>query len=450
MRVVTLGAGTVGTWIADLLCRRRHSVTIVDNDAETVRRIDAELDVRAIHGSASQSSVLFQADVAGADICLAVTGDDEVNIVSASMAKALGARRTIARVYAPALRDLSTFDYARHFHIDRMLSLESLSATELARSIRNPDSIPLEHFARGQLEVYDLAVTDRAPVVGSRLKDLALPSAVRVGSISRDGRMWIAGADDTIMAGDRISLIGTPDGVAETKPRFGARKPSRRKSVVIAGGGETGYHLAQMLHRDEYRLLLVEKNEERCSHLARLLPGATVVAGSATRRQVLEDEGVGRADIFVACTGNDENNIMAGVEARELGADKVMAVVGRPDYANVVGKLGIDVAVSERDVMARQILGFLNEGAVISRSRLPAGAVDVFEIEVLEGAPITAAPLAELRLSGQCLIAAIMRDDFVRVPTANDCLKPGDVIVALIEHGSLAETLQRFDRRNGG
>ncbi len=168
MRVLTLGAGTVGRWVADMLCRRRHSVTVVDIDPENVRRINSELDVRAIVGSASRSTVLFQADVAAADMCLAVTGDDEVNIVAASMAKALGARRSIARVYAPAFRDLSTFDYQRHFNIDSLLSLEQLSAFELARAIRNPDAIPLEHFARGQLEVYEVEVHAEVGCSGSQ------------------------------------------------------------------------------------------------------------------------------------------------------------------------------------------------------------------------------------------------------------------------------------------
>jgi len=182
MRVLTLGAGTVGRWVADMLCRRRHSVTVVDSDPDNVARINSELDVRAIVGSASRSTVLFQADVCAADMCLAVTGDDEVNIVAASMAKSLGARRSIARVYAPAFRDLSTFDYQRHFNIDSLLSLEQLSAFELARAIRSPDAIPLEHFARGQLEVYEIEVHARSAAANHKLHDLKLPSSIRIAS----------------------------------------------------------------------------------------------------------------------------------------------------------------------------------------------------------------------------------------------------------------------------
>ncbi|QDV71026.1 Trk system potassium uptake protein TrkA [Rosistilla carotiformis] len=445
MQAIILGAGTVGTWIADLLCRARHSVTVIDTNPEEVRRINAELDVRAIHGSGSQSTVLFQADICGADICLAVTGDDEVNIVAASMAKALGARRAIARVYAPAFRDMSTFDYQQHFNIDRLLSLEQLSATELARSIRNPGSIPLEHFARGQLEVYELTVAIKAPAVGKPLRELTLSHGVRIGSISRQGRRWIAGGEDEIHAGDSISLIGFPKDVAEARAQF-APESTRvpRRNVIIAGGGETGYHLAQSLNKAEYRILILDEDPKRCEHLATLLPSATIVTANANRRSVLEDEGVGKADYFVACTGNDENNIMAGVEARELGAHKVMAVVGRPDYANVVAKLGIDVAVSERDAVARQVMGFMNDGPIISQSQLPEGSIGVYEIEIDEDVPVTKAPLMQLPLSGRCLIAAIMRDGFVRVPTAKDHLRIGDVIVALIDQNTLDSTISLF------
>ncbi|CAD78432.1 Trk system potassium transporter TrkA [Rhodopirellula baltica] len=445
MRILTLGGGTVGRWIADMLCRRRHSVTLIDSDPEIVRSINSELDVRAIEGNASQSTVLFSADVLSADLCLAVTGDDEVNIVAASMAKALGARRAIARVYAPAFRDLSTFDYQRHFQIDSLLSLEQLSASELARAIRNPDAIPLEHFARGQLQVYEMDVAAGSAAAGKKLMELQLPPSVRVGSLAREGRMWIASGADETRAGDRVSLVGMPDAVSVARQIFGGEKRRRKQSkVMIAGGGETGYHLAGLLGREDFRTVLLEQDAKRCEQLAKLLPDVTVVHANANRRSVLEDEGGGTVDYFVGCTGNDENNIMAGVEARELGASRVMCVVGRPDYANVVGKLGIDLAVSERDVVARQILGFLNEGAIISQSKLPNGSIGVYELEILEGSAVTQASLANLPLAGRCLIAAIQRDGFVRVPTASDVLEVNDIIVALIDLSDADEVLSLF------
>ena len=446
MRVLALGGGTVGRWIADMLCRKRHDVTVIDSNPEKVRRINSELDVKAIVGSASQSTVLFQGDVASTDICLAVTGNDEVNIVAASMAKALGARRSIARVYAPALSDLSTFDYQSHFNIDRLLSLEQLSAIALARAIRNPDAIPLEHFARGQLEVYEMEVSAGAEGTNKKLREIKLSGGVRIGSISREGRKWLASGEDELHTGDRISLVGMPDAVASAKAVFAAdSQSSKRQRVMIAGGGETGLHLAGQLSTNEYRITLLEREADRCERLARLLPDVTIVHANANRRSVLEDEGGGTVDYFVACTGSDESNIMAGVEARELGASRVMAVVDRSDYANVVGKLGIDRVVSEREVVAKQILGYLNEGAVISQSRLPNGAIGVYELEISEGARVTTATLAELPLPGRCLIMGIQRDSFIHVPTASDTLRPGDIIVALIDLEHVDDCLQLFE-----
>lgn len=447
MRVVILGAGTVGTWIADLLCQRRHSVTVIDIDADHTRRINNELDVRVVTGSGSQSSVLFQADVLGADVFLALCGVDEVNLVAASMAKSLGVRRSVARVYAPVFRDLSTFDYQRHFHIDRLLSLEHLAAMELARGIRNPGSVLMDNFTRGELEVAEVIVTPGARVINTPLKDLRLPARVRVGSIYRAGQTWIAGAEDRMEQGDHAMLIGEHDLIDDVKPWF-QPKPGPRRSVVIAGGGETGYHLARVLEGDHFLVTLMDSNADRCAYLATHLQQSTVLCVDASRRRVLEEERVGSADYFVAATGDDESNIMMGVEAREIGASSILAVVQRPDYANVVNKLGIDRAVSPRDVMARQVLGLLNSGPVISRSRLPGGSVEVLELEVREGAPATTQVLADLDLPKHCLIGAVVHQDFVRVPGAEDRLHAGDTVLALVDGAAVDEAVQLF--RNGG
>ncbi|MCH2128777.1 MAG: Trk system potassium transporter TrkA [Pirellulaceae bacterium] len=443
MRILVLGAGTVGTSIANLLCHHRHMVTVVDDDPDHVRRINEMLDVRAVSGSASQSSVLFQADVLGADLCLAVTGDDEVNLVAASMAKSMGARRTIARVYAPVFRDMSTFDYQRHFNIDRLLSLEHLSAIELARGIRNPGSVTMENFAQGGLEVNEIVVREKTRSVGVPLKSLELPSGVRIGSIHRDDRMWIAGAEDILCVDDRITLIGERDDIDELTDLFRVT-PEPKIGVVIAGGGETGYHLARSLEGERCAVVLMESSEDRASFLAANLKHSTILQVDATRHAVLEEERVGSADVFVACTGDDENNIMAGVEAREIGAKRIMSIVSRPDYAHVVGNLGIDLAVSPREVMARQVMGFLNTGPVISRTSLPGGSIEVIEMDVLEGAPATEHVLANLALPNACLIAALTRDQYVRVPGAGDRLEPGDTVVTLVDDSAIEDIIHIF------
>ena len=443
MNIVVLGAGTVGSSIAGMLCANRHNVTVVDRNAAHTRRVNDELDAKVVTGSAAEASVLFQAGIMSSDLCLAVTGMDEINLVAASMAKAMGAHRTIARVFAPVFRDLSTFDYQSHFHIDRLLSLEHLSAVELARHIRHPGSLAVENFAQGNIEVQELLVRDGSPMLGPPLRELKLPKRIRLGSILREGRMWIPVASDTLKAGDRITLIGAHDDVNNVTDLFQHKAPPKQ-GVVIAGGGETGLHLARLLDGQHFSIVLMETNLERCESLAARLPHVTVVQSDCTLRSRLEEERVGQADVFVACTGDDEDNIMTCVEARELGAKKILAIVGRPDYANVVNKLGIDHAVSPRQVLTRQVLGFLNTGNVISRNNLVGSGVTLLELEVPEHAPVTEHVLANLQLPTQCLIAAMSHAGFSRVPVADDQLKAGDIAVVLVADTEVEKVLKLF------
>lgn len=445
MRIVVLGAGTVGGSISSLLCLHRHSLTIIDTDANRVKRLNETIDARALTGSASQSSVLFQAGIASADLVLAVTGDDEVNIVAASMGKAMGARRAVARVYAPVFRDLSTFDYQRHFGIDRLLSLEHLTAMELARRIRHPGSVAVESLSGGDLEVHELVVSESGTCVGKSLKDLGMPRSVRVGSLARDGRTWIAGAGDEVQVGDRLTIIGKREDVESVKELFCAKATSKL-GVVIAGGGETGYHLAATLEGPRIAVVLMERDRERCEFLAEHLKHTVVVNRDATRRSNLEEERVGSADAFVSCTGDDETNIVAAVEAKDVGAKMVMSLVGRPDYAHVVSKLGIDHTVSPREVVAKQVLGYLNAGSIISKTPLSEESkLSILELEVSKGSPATEHVLASLSLPEQCLIAAVIREGYASVPGADDHLQAGDTVVVLLADEVQTEAVKVFE-----
>ena len=340
MNIVILGAGAVGSSIAEQLCSANHSVTVVERDPEKVRTINEKYDVRAITGSASQSSVLFQAGMISADLCLAVTGVDEVNIVAASMARKMGARRTVARVYGPVFRDLSTFDYQQHFGIDRLLSLEHLTAMELARSIRNPGSVVVEQFARGGLEVQELIIGQPGKVTQGPIRSIELPANSRLGTIQRANRMWIASAEDQLEVGDRVTAFSGPENIAAIRSLFKIEKTSPKR-VVIAGGGETGLHLARMLEREAFKVMLIDRDKERCQILSGMLENTSVVNEDATVREVLEEERIESADFFVASTGDDESNMMLSVGAKDIGAKKVLAVIGRPDYGRIIERLSL-------------------------------------------------------------------------------------------------------------
>lgn len=444
MRVVILGAGLVGTGIADFLCNERHSVVIVESKPARAKEIKDDLDARIVVGSAALSTTLLQAEVEGADLCLAVTGSEEINILAASMAKAMGARRSIARVYSHVLKDPSTFDYQSHFGIDRLLSLEELTALELAQRIRNPGSVMMEHFARGEMTVQEAVVAEKSTVVGKQIEQLDISDEVRIGSISRKEDLWIAKAEDELEVDDRILLIGNREAVEEFREVV-ERDSGPRRGVVIAGGGETGVHLARALEGGHFDVVLLEKDEERCERIAVDLPHVTVICNDATRRVVLEEERIGSADVFVACTGDDENNILAGVEARDIGAKEIICVVSRPDYVNLMQKLNIDIAISPRQAMARQIRTFLNTGPVVSRTMLHNKNIGVFEIEVQEDSPATEHVLANLDLpSGKCQIAARVHNGEVILPRSDQRFEAGDLVVALIDISAVEATLEKL------
>lgn len=446
MRVLVLGGGTVGGSVASLLCEQRHEVTLVERDAERAAWLDDELDARVLCGAATQASALFQAGATTADVCLALTGDDETNVLAGSVAKAMGARRATARVFSPFYRDVGAFDYRRHFGLDRLLNIEFLTAMELARRIREPGAMLIEHFIGGELEMQDVLIAKASAATGRPLADLRLPSEVRVAAINREGAVSIAAADDRIEPGDRVTLLGERAQVENVKKLFQTRSAVKR-NVVVAGGGETGLSVAAVLEKRNYNVKILDSRRERCEFLAQKLKKTTVVFGDARRRDVLDEQRVGNADVFIACAGDDENNIMACVEAGELGAKFLAAVVDQPDYANVVGKLGIDEVVSPYEVVGRQIEGLMHTGALVfQNSRLLAGSIDVLELEVEAGSLATRLPLKDLKLPKPSLIAAVIRENAVLTPNANFNFRAGDAALALCDARNVAKFVTAFER----
>lgn len=446
MNIVIMGAGTVGTFVADTLCAEQHNVTIIDKSRSALAQVEERVDVQTICGSACDSAILFQAGVIGADLCLAVTSQDEVNMVGASLAKAMGSRRCVARVFNHAYLNLSTFDYQRHFNIDRLLSLEHLTALELAKEIGTPGLFAVENFARGEVVIQVLDVQKGVTADGVLLRNLKLPSGVRIGLISDGANTSIAGADNTIKAGQIVTLIGTQESIDKVHRLF-QHKRAVKFRVIIAGGGNIGFNLARILQRKEYSVTILESDPLRCDFLSRHLDTATVLHADGTRRTEMEEARVGKADVFIAATGRDEDNIVCGVEARELGANRIMSIVRRPDYANVLEKLGIDVAVSPREVITRQIMGMVQSGPIISHSEIGGGNSAILELEVKTNAPITQAPLKDLKLK-QALIAAVVKEDCVRVPGADDQIQNGDTVILLCEQDNLNDIIPLFKPQN--
>ena len=443
MYVTIIGGGTVGTSIAETLVGRGVSVTLLDSDPAALAVAEERMDVQTVLGNGTLAPCLFRAGVPSSDLCLALTSSDETNLCAASVARAMGARRVVARVFDPAYQDASTFDYLAHYGIDRLFSLERLTALEIAKSLHSPGMYAVENFARGGVQVQEVEVDAGSEMAGVPLKEAGLPPGVLAGLVSRPGGpAFIPGADDAVSAGDHVTLVGQSEAIDAVRKRF-ERKTRRGQFVIVGGGGDVGYQLAAQLQKARFQITLLETDEDRCRWLAERLGGCTVLRADGTRRADLEEARIRSADAFVACTGDDEDNLICSVEAKELGAKRTLCVVRRPDYANVLPRLGIDGAFSPRGVMAREVTGLLMTSPVIGQSEVGDGDARVVEVEVLSGAPAAGLTIREAGLP-RCLVAALIEQETVRTPGAADVFRPGQTAVMLVQKENLDAMVGRF------
>ena len=449
MNILILGGGAIGSSIARELCRD-HSVTLVDKNPLITQQLDNELDIAVKTGSATSAVTMFDLKPALTDLCLALTGDDEVNIVAASMAKAFGASRVAARISNEDFRDPSTFDFCHHFGIDRLICIHYMTAMEIARTIKESGAMLIEHFAWGELELQEVVISKTSNATGIPLSELKLSANVRIGTIMRNNSIGIASASDTIEVGDRITILGMREEVEDLKKRLRTQSDIDRR-VIIAGGGDVGFHLALVLLNRGYEVIIIETDPDRIEFLKKKLSfsNASVFNEDANLKTVLENKYPKESDIFVACLGDDENNIMSCVEAADLGIKNVVAVIKRQDYAKLVKSrsqlFNISEVVSPQSVVIRQINGLLNYGPLVYRNtHLLPGEVDILELEVGKNAPITHDVLKNVGLNKQALIAAVIRDNSTLMPNADFQIKEGDNVIALANGNIISDLLKMF------
>ena len=457
MRIIILGAGTVGSWVAETFSKE-HEVTVVDTDLESIREMDGS-DVQVLEGSVCDPAVLFTSHISSMELCIAVTGDDATNILAASMAKHMGVPTVIARVQNPTLLDTTTFDCSETFEIDRLISLESLTAEHLATKIRTPTSEFIEHIAQGSIKAIEVEISGKNKMIGQSIETSGLPEGVHIGLIRSKNTETdqrepprIAVAADVLCDGDKITLIGDDERVDELIDEIYKKK--KNKEVVIAGGGRVGQCLARILQAGPFDVHLIEKDETKSRELADKLQGVKVLHGDATTNKTLAELSIETADVFVACIGDEENNIMACVEVDHIFNEtenvvrkdrRVMCVIHRKDYSDIVKKLGIDETVSPRTAMKDEVHKYVGESAVRYSQQIRGSDIGVYEILIEEDAPAIEHVLANLDLPvGRWRAASLSHNGIVRVPRPDDHFETGDYIVALIHDDAVEEVIKMF------
>lgn len=443
--MIVCGAGQVGSTIARHLATEGIDVTVVDVSPEQARRADESYDVRGMVGHASHPDVLERAGARDADMLVAVTRSDEVNMVACQVAYSLfNVRRRIARVrhhgyLEPIWKGLYAAD---QLPIDVIISPEIEVADGIARRLRTPGAFDTVPLADGRVHLLGVHCnTDACSLVGRRLRDLPSSDApdLVVGAIVRDGRTFMPRGDDQVLRGDDVYVIAQTADV-DRLMRFLGHEEEVARRVVIVGGGNVGLNLAKRLAASPFMVSLkvVEHSRERAQLISRELGAdAVVLQGDALEKEVLLEAQVQNAETVIAVTNDDETNIFASVLAKRAGCARAVTLVNKSSYEPVLPALGIDSVVSPNTITISTILRHVRHRAISALYTLREGFGEVVEATAQQGSRLVRGPLRSIGIPEGMLIGAIVRDGEVIIPTGDTQVRAGDSIVAVITYQAL-------------
>lgn len=436
MKIIIVGAGEVGHNLCTTLAAAGHDVTLIEQSDVRCETLDEEQNARIINGNGSSARQLVDVDVAKCDAFLAMTSDDRTNVISCSLAKGLGAKHTIARIHDETFSDNSVINYQLHFGIDLLVNPEAICAVELAKEIRNAGRVAVENFARGQIEVQQQRVAPGARIIGRKLKEIKFDSRVRVGYIQRDGNTEVANADSKLMQGDIVTIFGHPESLFGMRARFDPKHKIEVSTVVLFGGSETAISLVRLLSNPRFKIRVIEKDPKKCRSIAERFPEITVIHGDATSLRLLEEEQIGSADYFVACTKDDEENILTCLQAVKLGVNHVQLVINKGDYDDLLGilrtMLGIEVVVSPRSATANFMVRNLSTDRTITLAEMPNNGGKIIEIRINHSSPCVGRMIKDIKLPRGSLFVALLHKFKAKVPAADDTILAGDRVVVLV------------------
>lgn len=448
MNIVIVGAGKVGSTLAAYLSREDHDVTIVDSDDAAIHRASETLDVMCIKGPGAAPSVLREAGVENADLVLATTNLDEVNMLCSLTAKRLGAKYTIARI-----RDVSyteDLNALRHdLCIDKVINPEYSTALEISRLLRFPAAANVDTFFRGKVEMLGVMLREKDYIVGTPLSSLfasAKSPPVLFSAAERDGQVIIPDGSFVPQAGDKLYITGTPKDLYAYLRTLGRDLP-RIHSAFIIGGSRIAHYLTKSLLSMGTRVTLVESDPERCRFLSEQFPNALILNGDGTDQELLASEHFTNNDAFIALTGRDEDNLIASLYARQQGLRKVIAKCNRENYASVVRSAGLDSVVAPKLLTVARILRLVRgledkSGSVMTALyRIEDADAEAAEFLLHENTPHLGIPLKDLPIRKGFLIAALLHNETVVIPSGNTVLSAGDRVI-LISHRQGIQTFR--------
>jgi len=448
MKCIIIGAGKVGFSIAQLLSSEGHDVVVIEQDDERVELVNQVLDVQVVQGSGASWAVLESVNVRHADMVVAVTEADELNMIACLLAKQYGVKTTVARVRNPEYVETPHFSPESLLGIDLIINPERVTALEIFKIVKNPEALNVDYYADGRVQLVELLVTDNSPIAGKKLKMLDTSKYVVV-AISRKHRMIVPGGEDIVQTGDHIYIVANTCEMPEVLKSIGIYR-KKIENVIILGAGRTGTYLAQMLEKEKIPvdIKIIEKDYKRAREVSAKLKDSLVINGDGGDLDLLESENVGQADLYVAVTNDDKLNLLSSLIAKNLGVPKTVAKVKRSDIMPLMQQIGVDIVLSPRILTAGKILRYIRRGDIVSVTVLGEDSAEMIELVAQPGSVAVGKELYKIKFPGGSVIGAIVREGQVIIPSGSSIIKAGDHLMVFALPKSIHKVEKLFI--NGG
>ena len=451
MKIVIIGLGSIGKTILKNLSGEGHTITIIDEDKIRIENLIERYDVLGVVGNGASMDIQNEANVADADLVIALTRSDELNILACLVAKKLGAQNTIARVRNPDYSK-QIVDMKDDLGISMVVNPERETANEIFNIVNLPSVAQIEHFAEGKVSLVEVVAEKGCSLIGETLISLGrkINNKVLICAVRRGDEVIIPSGHFMIQEGDRIHFTSNAKMLGDFLREVNLVK-SPFKNIMIVGGGRIGFYLAESLSKKKYAVKLIEHDMAHADVLAESLPRVTVVCGNGTQHDLLIEEGIEAMDAFVALTDIDEENMVVSMFANKKKVKKTITQIKSDDLYGMLDELGIDNNVSPKQIVANRIISYIRALAntvgsnVLTLYRLVNNQVEALEFSAKKQERFYNKPLKELKIKKDCLIACIIRQNDVIIPNGDSQIQLNDNVVVVTTHKNFDDLTDVFE-----